>query len=202
MHSNGRTTQKVFCFALRILKFQTNSFTVATRIRKNQGIYTDKQTELATYHPSPQSVELEDPKYFLKALQEESNCVFFLPCQIPIRMTTHHDSNSRNVAQNPDRSIAFPSLGVQDTSRTSIVVPDVGTLPSLVRIPSFTSPLSYRIDKKVECPLICQQLLRNKNDIKQGLKLIFSQEITKKQNSVNPYEKENTAQNIFNILQQ
>lgn len=174
------------------------------------GFAISDKTILVTYHPvtlENNSAE-EQCRNLLQALEELSDFSI-------IFTQSNSDPDGRIITtlmkdyvdKHPGKAVLFPSLGkIRYLSLLQYVKAVVGNSSSgLVEVPSFGIPTLNIGDRQkgraaAESVVNCSG---NINDIKQGLKLIFSQEmIEKAKTAVNPYEKENTAQNIFNILQQ
>lgn len=175
-----------------------------TEIEENLGFKLGRDTVLATYHPVTNDVSNVDD--FFKALDESKDLriLFTMPNsdtggQIIV------DKINQFVAQHSERSIAFTSLG---RKRYLSVLQYVGAVignssSGLVEVPSFHIP-TLNIGSRQQGRAFGDSVVHCAADfpsIKNGLHEIFAPEVRKRaEQATNPYEKADTAQNIFEVI--
>lgn len=172
------------------------------------GFKIDEQTILVTYHPVTlgKRTAKDDIDDFIAALEERKDLrvIFTMP---------NSDTGGQFIVEavngfvdrNPDRAKAFKSLGVMRyLSVMKQVTAVVGNSSSgLIETPSFHIPTLNIGDRQKgrtagESVIHCGT---SKNEILEGLTKIFSPEIRQKaKKCANPYEKEGTAKNIFEVI--
>lgn len=177
-------------------------------IEEEIGFNIDDKTILVTYHP----VTLgggkvkEDIIDFICALEERKDLriIFTMPnsdtgSQFII------DAINTFVAKNKDRAKAFKSLGViRYLSVMRQVAAVVGNSSSgLVEVPSFGIP-TLNIGDRQKGRLSAESVyncMPDKISVLQGLEKVLSVEFKSlASNARNPYEKANTAEEIFNLI--
>lgn len=165
-------------------------------------------TILVTYHPVTlgNRTAKEDVEDFVAALEERKDLrvIFTMP---------NSDTGGRFIADaihgfvagNADRAKAFKSLGVvRYLSVMRQVAAVVGNSSSgLLEAPSFGIP-TLNIGDRQKGRIAAQSVFNctpDKNAILEGLDYIFSEEFREQLPNVrNPYEKENTAEEIFKVI--
>ena len=176
-------------------------------IEKRINFRIDKKTVLATYHPATLSNRnIEDEMIdFLSVLEEKNEL------RIIFTMPNSDEGNSiiRNhinqfVAKHSKRSIAFSSLGtLKYLSVMKYVIAVIGNSSSgLVEAPSFGIPTLDIGDRQKgrERSTIVIHCESDKESISKGLNEILEREAKDENTHTNPFEKENTAENIFKVL--
>ena len=177
-------------------------------IEKSLGFELNKKTVIATYHPvtvtkGNNRIEMDE---FLTALDEEKNIriLFTMPNSDTGGAYISKKINEF-VARNKERAIAFTSLGVKRyLSAMSHVAAVIGNSSSgIIEAPSLGIP-TLNIGDRQKGRVICDSIISchsNKDSIRNGLKKVLSEEMAEIAKEVrNPYEKENTAQSIFNVI--
>ena len=176
-------------------------------IEKSLGFHLDKNTVLATYHPVTNEAAGENNvDGFFEALEERSDLriLFTMP---------NSDTGSRVimekikqfVEQNSERSIAFSSLGMKRyLSTLQYVSAVIGNSSSgLVEVPSFHIP-TLNIGTRQKGRTAGMSVIHcgiSKNEILDGLYKVSSPKTLQlARESHNPYEKEGTAQRIFEVI--
>ena len=168
----------------------------------------DGNTLLVTYHPvtlGAHSAE-HDIKEFLAALEERKDLriVFTMP-NSDTGAQAIVDAINAFVANNRDRAVSYKSLGVKRyLSVMKYVGAVVGNSSSgLVEVPSFGIPtlnIGDRQKGRIAADSVCN-CATDKVSILQGLDTIMSPAFKQKAAAThNPYDKEGTAQAIFNVL--
>lgn len=168
----------------------------------------DGNTLLVTYHPvtlGAHSAE-HDIKEFLAALEERKDLriVFTMP-NSDTGAQAIVDAINAFVANNRDRAVSYKSLGVKRyLSVMKYVGAVVGNSSSgLVEVPSFGIPtlnIGDRQKGRIAADSVCN-CDTDKGSILQGLDTIMSPVFKQKAAAThNPYDKEGTAQAIFNVL--
>ena len=168
----------------------------------------DGNTLLVTYHPvtlGAHSAE-HDIKEFLAALEERKDLriVFTMP-NSDTGAQAIVDAINAFVANNRDRAVSYKSLGVKRyLSVMKYVGAVVGNSSSgLVEVPSFGIPtlnIGDRQKGRIAADSVCN-CDTDKASILQGLDTIMSPVFKQKAAAThNPYDKEGTAQAIFNVL--
>ena len=177
-------------------------------IEKSLGFELNKKTVIATYHPvtaikGDNRTEMDE---FLAALDEEKNIrVLFTMPNSDTGGAYISKKINEFVAKNKERAIAFTSLGVKRyLSAISYVAAVIGNSSSgIIEVPSLGIP-TLNIGDRQKGRVICDSIISchsNKDSIRNGLKKVLSEEMAEIAKEVrNPYEKENTAQSIFNVI--
>ena len=168
----------------------------------------DENTILVTYHPVTlgNHTAEQDIKEFIGALEERNDVrvVFTMP-NSDTGSEAIVNAINKFVDENQDRAKAFKSLGVKRyLSVMKYVGAVVGNSSSgLVEVPSFGKP-TLNIGDRQKGRLAAESVVNCETDkaaILAGLKKVLSpefREFTKKVQ--NPYEKANTAEEIFKII--
>ena len=177
-------------------------------IEKSLGFELNKKTVIATYHPvtltkGNNRIEMDE---FLTALDEEKNIrILFTMPNSDTGGEYISEKINEFVARNKERAIAFISLGVKRyLSAMSHVAAVIGNSSSgIIEVPSLGIP-TLNIGDRQKGRVICDSIISchsNKDSIRNGLKKVLSEEMAEIAKEVrNPYEKENTAQSIFNVI--
>ena len=168
----------------------------------------DGNTLLVTYHPVTLGVHSaeHDIKEFLAALEERKDLriVFTMP-NSDTGAQAIVDAINAFVANNRHRAVSYKSLGVKRyLSVMKYVGAVVGNSSSgLVEVPSFGIPtlnIGDRQKGRIAADSVCN-CDTDKASILQGLDTIMSPAFKQKAAAThNPYDKEGTAQAIFNVL--
>ncbi len=168
----------------------------------------DGNTLLVTYHPVTLGVHSaeHDIKEFLAALEERKDLriVFTMP-NSDTSAQAIVDAINAFVANNRHRAVSYKSLGVKRyLSVMKYVGAVVGNSSSgLVEVPSFGIPtlnIGDRQKGRIAADSVCN-CDTDKGSILQGLDTIMSPAFKQKAAAThNPYDKEGTAQAIFNVL--
>lgn len=172
------------------------------------GFAIDKNTILVTYHPvtlGPDSMK-RDIDAFIAALEERSSLrvIFTMPNSDNGSDVIVEAINSF-VQKNQERAVAFKSLGLK---RYLSVMKEVGAVvgnssSGIVEVPSFGEP-TLNIGDRQKGRLAAESVVNcgtDKKSILKGLDKVLSpafQDFCKTVN--NPYGKENTAEEIFNVI--
>ena len=172
------------------------------------GFAIDKNTILVTYHPvtlGPDSMK-RDIDAFIAALEERSSLrvIFTMPNSDNGSDVIVEAINSF-VRNNGERTVAFKSLGLK---RYLSVMKEVGAVvgnssSGIVEVPSFGVP-TLNIGDRQKGRLAAESVVNSDTDKKsilKGLDKVLSpafQDFCKTVN--NPYGKENTAEEIFNVI--
>jgi len=174
-------------------------------LEKSLNFALDKNTVLATYHPvtNEDGVNVEG---FFEALEERSDLrILFTMPNSDTGGQAIMERIKQFVSQNPERSIAFTSLGMK---RYLSVLQYVGAVignssSGLIEVPSFHIP-TLNIGNRQKRRTAGQSVIHcgtSKAEILEGIDKIFSSEVRQlAQKCINPYEKEGTAQHIFDII--
>ena len=168
----------------------------------------DKKTILVTYHPvtlGNHTVE-QDITEFMNALSQRPDIrVIFTMPNSDTGSRAIVDAINSFVAKNQERSVAYKSLGVL---RYLSVMKEVGAVvgnssSGLVEVPSFCIPTlnigdrqkgRLAVESVLNCDTDCESILA-------GLDSVLSPEFSDTASHVlNPYDKEGTAQNIFDVI--
>lgn len=168
----------------------------------------DKNTILVTYHPvtlGNHSAE-EDINEFIDALEERQDLrvIFTMPNSDNGNEAIVKAINTF-VSNNTGRSIAYKSLGViRYLSAMKYVGAVVGNSSSgIVEVPSFGIP-TLNIGDRQRGRIAAESVYNCKTDkgsILKGLEIIMSLEFKEKATGIhNPYDKEGTAQSIFDVI--
>ncbi|PNE28685.1 UDP-N-acetyl-D-glucosamine 2-epimerase, UDP-hydrolysing [Tannerella sp. oral taxon 808] len=177
-------------------------------IEKSLGFELNKKTVIATYHPATLTkennrIEMDE---FLTALDEEKNIriLFTMPNSDP-EETYISKRISEFTTKNKERAVAFTSLGVKRyLSVIKHVAAVIGNSSSgIIEAPSLGIP-TLNIGDRQKGRVTCDSIIScysDKDSIRKGLKKVLSEEMVEIAKEVrNPYEKENTAQSIFNVI--
>lgn len=168
----------------------------------------DENTILVTYHPVTlgNHTAEQDIKDFIGALNERKDLrVFFTMPNSDTGSQVIADAITEFVANNSERSIVYKSLGIK---RYLSVMKQVGAVvgnssSGLIEVPSFGIPtlnIGDRQKGRISAPSVydCET---NKDSILKGLDYIMSPAFRKHAaESHNPYDKEGTAQTIFDVI--
>lgn len=177
-------------------------------IEKSLGFELNKKTVIATYHPVTATkgnnrTEIDE---FLTALDEEKNIrILFTMPNSDTGSAYISEKINEFVTRNKERAIAFTSLGVKRyLSAMSHVAAVIGNSSSgIIEVPSLGIP-TLNIGDRQKGRVICYSIISchsNKDSIRYGLKKVLSEGMAEIAKEVrNPYEKENTAQLIFDVI--
>lgn len=177
-------------------------------IEKDIVFALDDHTILVTYHPVTLGTRTaeQDIHDFLDALEERKDLrvVFTMPnSDTGGKVIT--DAILQFVESNQDRARAYKSLGVKRYfSVMRQVTAVVGNSSSgLLEVPSFGIPtlnIGERQNGRISCESV-YNCATDKNSVLAGLDKVLSKEFRELACVVrNPYEKENTAQSIFDVV--
>lgn len=168
----------------------------------------DEKTILVTYHPvtlGDHTAE-QDIKEFVAALNERKDLrVFFTMPNSDTGSQVIADAITEFVINNPDRSIAYRSLGIRRyLSVMKYAGAVVGNSSSgLLEVPSFGIP-TLNIGDRQKGRLAADSVLNcetDKDSILRGLETILSPAFRQRAKGThNPYDKEGTAQAIFDEI--
>ena len=177
-------------------------------IEKSLGFELNKKTIIATYHPATLTkennrIEMDE---FLTALDEEKNIriLFTMPNSDP-EETYISKRISEFTTKNKERAVVFTSLGIKRyLSAIKHVAAVIGNSSSgIIEAPSLGIP-TLNIGDRQKGRVTCDSIIScysDKDSIRKGLKKVLSEEMVEIAKEVrNPYEKENTAQSIFNVI--
>ena len=202
----GEQPDKVFHVgSLGVENIKKTSLMSKDDIEKSLGFNLKPQTVLATYH----SVTLSDQiaiDELLTVLSEEKNIrILFTMPNSDTGGAYISEKINEFVAKNKERAIAFTSLGVKRyLSAMPHVAAVIGNSSSgIIEAPSFRIP-TLNIGNRQKGRVICDSVVSCNNDsasIKKGLNKVLSRQMADiARNIQNPYEKENTAQSICDII--
>lgn len=177
-------------------------------IEKEIGFAIDNHTILVTYHPvtlGNRTVK-EDIDDFIAALEEKKDLriIFTMP-NSDTGGQAIVDAITTFVSKNPSRAKAFKSLGVlRYLSVMRQVVAVVGNSSSgLVEVPSFGIP-TLNIGDRQKGRMAADSVYNcetDKQSVLKGLDIVLSEEFRQKAAAIhNPYDKEGTAQAMFNVI--
>lgn len=172
------------------------------------GFAIDKNTILVTYHPvtlGPDSMK-RDIDAFIAALEERSSLrvIFTMPNSDNGSDVIVEAINSF-VQKNQERAVAFKSLGLK---RYLSVMKEVGAVvgnssSGIVEVPSFGEP-TLNIGDRQKGRLAAESVVNcgtDKKSILKGLDKVLSPAFQDYCRTVdNPYGKDNTAEEIFNVI--
>lgn len=177
-------------------------------IEKEIDFKINNNTILVTYHPVTlgNRTAKDDIEDFVSALEERKDVqvIFTMPNSDTGGQFIVNAINDF-VAKNPERSKAFKSLGVvRYLSVMSQVAAVVGNSSSgLVEVPSFGIPtlnIGDRQKGRLAAESVCN-CAPDKTAVLNGLDMVLSPAFRKKAAEThNPYEKENTAQTIYDVI--
>lgn len=177
-------------------------------IEESIGFTLDENTILVTYHPVTlgNHTAEQDIKEFIGALEERKDIrVLFTMPNSDNGSEYIVDSINTFVAANADRARAYKSLGVK---RYLSVIKYVGAVvgnssSGIVEVPSFGIP-TLNIGDRQKGRLAADGVYNSDTDktsILKGLDVIMSSEFMRKASEThNPYDKEGTAQAIFDVI--
>lgn len=177
-------------------------------IEKEIDFKINNNTILVTYHPVTlgNRTAKDDIEDFVSALEERKDVqVIFTMPNSDTGGQFIVDAINDFVAKNPERSKAFKSLGVvRYLSVMSQVAAVVGNSSSgLVEVPSFGIP-TLNIGDRQKGRLAADSVYNcapDKTAVLNGLDMVLSPAFRKKAAEThNPYEKENTAQTIYDVI--
>lgn len=168
----------------------------------------DENTILVTYHPVTLGYHTaeQDIKEFIDALEERKDLrvVFTMP-NSDTGAQAMADAINAFVANNSDRAVVYKSLGViRYLSVMRQVAAVVGNSSSgLVEVPSFGIP-TLNIGDRQKGRIAAESVYNSKSykdSILAGLEVILSSDFQQKaKRARNPYDKEGTAQAIFDVV--
>ena len=168
----------------------------------------DENTILVTYHPVTlgEHTAEKDIKEFIRALEERKDLrVFFTMPNSDTGSKVIVDAINEFVANNPDRSIAYKSLGIKRyLSVMKYAGAVVGNSSSgLLEVPSFGIP-TLNIGDRQKGRMAADSVYNcetDKESIMKGLEVIMSPAFRKRAAEThNPYDKENTAEDIYKVI--
>ena len=168
----------------------------------------DENTILVTYHPVTlgEHTAEKDIKEFIGALEERKDLrVFFTMPNSDTGSQAIVYAINKFIANNPDRSIAYKSLGIKRyLSVMKYAGAVVGNSSSgLLEVPSFGIP-TLNIGDRQKGRMVADSVYNcetDKESILTGLDVIMSPAFRKKAAEThNPYEKANTAGEIFKVI--
>lgn len=168
----------------------------------------DENTILVTYHPVTlgEHTAEKDIKEFIGALEERKDLrVFFTMPNSDTGSQAIVDAINEFVANNADRAIAYKSLGIKRyLSVMKYAGAVVGNSSSgLLEVPSFGIP-TLNIGDRQKGRMAADSVYNcdtDKESILKGLDIIMSPAFRKKAAEThNPYEKTNTAEEIFKVI--
>ena len=177
-------------------------------IEKEIDFKIDDRTILVTYHPVTLGVRTakEDIDDFVAALQEKKDLrVIFTMPNSDTGSNSIVDAIKNYVINYPERAKAYKSLGaLRYLSVMKQVAAVVGNSSSgLLEVPSFGVP-TLNIGHRQKGRLAADSVLNcesYKESILKGLDIVMSPLFKKKaEMSQNPYDKEGTAQEIFDVI--
>lgn len=168
----------------------------------------DMKTILVTYHPVTLGTHTaeHDIKEFIAALEERKDLriVFTMP-NSDTGAQAIVDAINAFVAKNSDRAVAYKSLGIK---RYLSVMKHVGAVvgnssSGLVEVPSFGIP-TLNIGDRQKGRIVAESVYSCQTDtesILKGLDVIMSPAFIQKAKQIqNPYDKDGTAQKIFDVI--
>ena len=177
-------------------------------IEKEIGFAIDDHTILVTYHPVTlgNRTAKEDIDDFIAALDEKKNLriIFTMPNSDTGGQAIVEAINAF-VDKNHQRAKAFKSLGVlRYLSVMQQVAAVVGNSSSgLVEVPSFGIP-TLNIGDRQKGRMAADSVYNcetDKQSVLKGLDIVLSEEFRQKAAAIhNPYDKEGTAQAMFNVI--
>lgn len=194
--------------AIGIDNIMHSTFLSKKEIEDSLNFKLDGKCILVTYHPETMVDDLveENTSNLIKALGNDKNLrvIFTSP---------NSDTNGRIiqtlinsfVRENPDRSVYVPSLGQQKYfSVLKYVVAVVGNSSSgIIEVPSFKIP-TLNIGARQRGRLASESVVNcssSDEEIAKNLKIVTSFTFREKcRNAINPYQKENTADEIKKVL--
>lgn len=177
-------------------------------VEKQIGFVIDNRTILVTYHPVTlgKRTAKDDIEDFLAALDERKDIrVIFTMPNNDTGGQFIVDAVSEFVARNPERAVAYKSLGVlRYLSVMRYVAAAVGNSSSgILETPSFGIP-TLNIGERQSGRIAAESVwscASDKSSILAGLEKVLSEQFRKAACAVrNPYEKQNTAEEIFKII--
>ena len=177
-------------------------------IEKEIDFKIDNNTILVTYHPVTlgSRTAKDDIEDFVAALEERKDIrVIFTMPNSDTGGQFIVDAINEFVAKNPERTKAYKSLGVvRYLSVMRQVAAVVGNSSSgLVEVPSFGIP-TLNIGDRQKGRLAADSVYNcapDKTSVLNGLDMVLSSAFRQKAAEAhNPYEKENTAQSIYDVI--
>lgn len=205
----GEQPDKVFYVgALGVENIKSVPLLNKEEIEKDINFSLDENTILVTYHPvtlGNQPVG-QDINEFIRALEERKDLrIFFTMPNSDTGAKVIVDAVNEFVANNKGRAIAFKSLGMKRyLSVMKYVGAVVGNSSSgLLEAPSMGIP-TLNIGDRQKGRIVADSVFNcgtDKESILNGLELILSDDFKMKAKVAhNPYDKENTARCIFEIV--
>ena len=205
----GEQPDRVFYTgALGVENVKALSLMSKEEIEKEIGFKIDDNTILVTYHPVTlgNRTAKEDIEDFVAALEDRKDLrVIFTMPNSDTGGQLIADAIDGFVERNAGRAKAFKSLGViRYLSLVKQVAAVVGNSSSgIVEVPSFGIP-TLNIGDRQKGRIAAESVYNCKQDqesILAGLKMILSHDFQQKAKLVrNPYDKEGTAQVIFDVV--
>ena len=177
-------------------------------IEESVNFKLDEKTILVTYHPVTlgNHTAKQDIKEFIAALEDRKDLrVFITMPNSDTGSQAISDAITEFVANNEDRAIAYKSLGIKRyLSVMKYVGAVVGNSSSgLLEVPSFGIP-TLNIGDRQKGRMAANSVLNcetDKESILKGLETIMSPAFKQKAKEThNPYDKEGTAQAIFDVI--
>lgn len=168
----------------------------------------DEYTILVTYHPVTlgEHTAEKDIKEFIGALEERKDLrVFFTMPNSDTGSQAIVKAINAFVANNPDRAVAYKSLGIKRyLSVMKYAGAVVGNSSSgLLEVPSFGIP-TLNIGDRQKGRIAADSVYNcetDKESVLKGLDVIMSSEFKNKAAEThNPYEKANTSEEIFKVI--
>ena len=177
-------------------------------IEKEVNFKLDNHTILVTYHPVTlgNHTAEQDIKEFVAALEERKGLrVFFTMPNSDTGAQAIVDSINEFVLRNPDRAVAYKSLGIlRYLSVMKYAEAVVGNSSSgILEVPSFGIP-TLNIGDRQKGRMAADSVLdcaTDKESILKGLDEVMSPAFRQRASQTrNPYDKEGTAQAIFDVI--
>lgn len=205
----GEEPERVFYVgALGVENIKNLPLMSKEEIEKEVKFKLDNQTILVTYHPvtlGSQTAE-QDIKEFVAALEERKDLrVFFTMPNSDTGAQAIVDAINEFVLKNSDRAVAYKSLGIlRYLSVMKYAGAVVGNSSSgLLEVPSFGIP-TLNIGDRQKGRMAADSVLHcetDKESILKGLDTVMSTAFRQKAaQTCNPYDKEGTAQAIFDVI--
>ena len=205
----GEQPDRVFCVGAQgVENVKKLQLLEKDEIEHEIGFNIDKNTILVTYHPVTLGIRTakEDIDDFIAALEERKDIrVIFTMPNSDTGSQFVVDAINNFVKKNISRAKAFKSLGVvRYLSVMRQVAAVVGNSSSgLVEVPSFGIP-TLNIGDRQKGRIAAGSVVNCKPDKKsiiEGLDKVMSKQFREFASTVqNPYEKENTTEEIFKII--
>lgn len=205
----GEQPERVFNVgALGVENIKKLPLMVKEEIEADLQFAIDEKTILVTYHPVTlgNHTAEQDIKEFIAALEKRTDLrVIFTMPNSDTGGQAIADAINAFVANNADRAKAYKSLGVKRyLSVMKYVGAVVGNSSSgLLEVPSFGIP-TLNIGDRQKGRIAAESVYNSETDkdsIQKGLDIVMSSTFRKKAAETrNPYDKEGTAQAIFDVI--